>query len=155
MERAVSQAALKLRLDRQGDPEREKLKEFVADYLRQLRFSDPEVIETLALECLEWAAKRSSPDLQGILRRALEQAHRLLDRALAQALKLHLPEEAAAVSAAKAALLLACEPICADDLIKPSPAQEALALRLKAHLPLATPPEVPGAMPHQDLEFWL
>ncbi len=155
MEWAVIQAALKLRLDQQGDPEREELKQFVADYLRRLKFSDPEVIETLALECLEWAAKRSVSDLQGVVRRALEQAHRLLDRGLAQALELRLPEETTAVSAAKAALLLTREPICAEDLIRPSPEQGALALRLKAHLPLATPPEVPSAMPHQDLEFWL
>ncbi|MFN3919435.1 MAG: hypothetical protein ACK4JF_03985 [Methylohalobius sp.] len=151
----MTEAAVKLSLGRPLDPEIEQLKEHVAAYLKRLRFADPDLIEDLASECLDRASGRERWDLQRLLRRALEEAQRRLDLALAQGLGLRLPEDAAAVTAARAALLLTQDPVCADDLIRPSPERSALLARLKAHLPLAIPPEVPGAMPIQDLEFWV
>lgn len=148
------EAAVKLPLDQPDDPETERLKEQVRAYLKQLRFEDPELIDTLVLECLH-RVRRGRRDLAGLLRRALEEAQQRLDRALAQALNPHLPEDAALVIAARAALLLTSEPIRADDLIRPAPEREALLARLKAQLPVATPPEAASPMPAQDLKFWL
>lgn len=149
-----TEVALKLPLEPPPvDPVVEGLKEPVQAYLRRLRFKDPELIEALARECLLAASRRGSQNKQKLLRRALEEAQRRLDQALAQALDLY-PEDTASVTAARAALLLAREATDSDDLIRPAPGREGLLVKLKAHLPISVPPEAPSSMPVQSLEFW-
>ncbi len=150
------EVTVQLPLSEQVDPRIEHLKPHVQAYLRKLRFQDPELLEALTRECLRRAGLRTGrQDLESLLRRACEEAQRRLDRALAEALGLHLPREAALVAAARAALLITSAPVCADDLIRPSPRREELLASLKARLPVATPPEAPAPMPTQVLEFWL
>lgn len=141
-------------LEQPVEPESERLKRAVEAYLKRLRFQDPALIAQLASECLDRASRHGRWDLEGVLWRALEEAQHRLDRALAQAMGVRLPEDAAAVSAVKAALLLTQEPVCADDLVRLPERPDWLA-KLQARRPQATPPEAPGVMPAQDLEFWL
>lgn len=149
-----TEAAVQLPLDDRAELGAENLEQHVRAYLRKLRFQDPELIEVLTLECLHRARWRvGRQDLQESLHRAFEEAQRRLDQALACALDLRLPRDTALVAAARAALLLTQTPVCADDLIRPSPGRAALLASLKAQLPIATPPEVPASMPTQVLEF--
>ncbi len=150
-----NEAAVRLPLDDRADQETENLKQHVRAYLRKLRFQDLELVEALTMECLHRARWRVGQDPRKSLRRAFEEAQHRLDQALARALGLHLPKDAAMVAAAKAALLLTQAPVRADDLIRSSPERAALLASLKAKLPMATPPEAPASMPTQLLKFWV
>lgn len=150
-----AEAVARLPVDDRADQQAEDLKQHVRDYLRKLRFQDPELLEALTLECLHRARWRVGQDPEKSLRRAFKEAQRRLDQALACALGLHLPSDAAVVAAAKAALLLTQAPVCADDLLQSLPGRAALLASLKAQLPMATPPEAPAFMPTQVLEFWV
>jgi hypothetical protein len=130
--------------------------ETVRSYLRRLRFQDPVLIERLAAECVERARRRvSRHDPAELSRRAIEEAQRRLDQALARALGVNAGREPALIAAARAALLLADAGVTADEVYLTASANPALASRLSRHLPQAQPPEAPASMQPQKLRFFL
>lgn len=141
-------------VDDHPEPAAKSVEEQIQSYLCRLHFQDPEFIARLASDCLQHARRRVGRDDPGEwLRRALEEAQRRLDQALARALGLNLTREPAAVAGARAALLLGKAGIRADELFLAQPVDPATLATLEGARPLATPPEAPAAMPTQKLSF--
>lgn len=131
-------------------------KERLITYLHQLGVSEPALVETLAEECLHRARRRVAPGSQEeLLRRALEEAQRRFDHAVARALNMTGGKDFYPVAGARAALLLGCAAgVCGDHLFHSHEDQSELAARMRAVLPLATPPEANLAMPDQHISFF-
>ncbi|MDD2767492.1 MAG: hypothetical protein PHT19_02080 [Methylococcus sp.] len=130
--------------------------EIVKSYLRRLRFRDSVLIDRLAAECIERASRRvARHDSDELPRRAVEEAQRRLDQALARALGVNASREPAIVAGARAALLMGDIGVSADEFYLNSAVNPELAARLQARSPLAQPPEAPVAMPPQKLRFFL
>ncbi|QJD28908.1 hypothetical protein [Methylococcus geothermalis] len=130
--------------------------ETVKSYLQRLRFRDAALIERLAAECVERARRRvARHDSAELLRRAIEEAQRRLDQALARALGVNVSREPSLIAGARAALLLGDLGISADELYQNSAVNPELTSRLQRHYPVPQPPEAPGAMPRQKLRFFL
>jgi hypothetical protein len=133
-----------------------EIEETVKAYLRRLRFRDSVLIERLAAECVELARRRvAGHDPAELARRAVEEAQRRLDQALARALGVDASREPSLIAGARAALLLGDAGISADELYLNFAVNPELASRLQRHFPLAQPPEAPVAMPAQKLRFFL
>jgi hypothetical protein len=140
--------------DEHSEPAAKSVEEQIQSYLRRLHFQDPELVARLASDCLQHAQRRVGRNDPGEwLRRALEEAQRRLDQALARALELNLTREPAAVAGARAALLLGSAGIRADELFLAQPLDPVTLAALEASRPVATPPEAPAAMPTQKLSF--
>ncbi len=124
------------------------------EYLRRLGVKEPALLDALATECLSHARRRVAPGLNDeLLRRAIEEAQRRMDAALARVLDFNATRDLHALAGARAALLMCGEAPSTDFLFeKQEPDSERLS-RLKAKLPVATPPETPRAMAPQKLEF--
>ncbi len=132
-----------------------QVKARVAAYWRRLGLSDPALIEHLADECLFRARKRMGrgSDVE-LLMRALEEAQRRFDHALARAL--HLPPgDAHTIAAARAAVLLGGEWFHGDNLFRAGDPSPEFQGQLQAILPRSTPPEAHLAMAETPLDFWL
>jgi hypothetical protein len=130
--------------------------EAVKSYLRRLRFRNPALIDRLAAECVERARRRvARHDSAELSRRAIEEAQRQLDRALARALGVNASREPSLIAGARAALLLGDVGIGADELYLNSAVNPEFASRLQRHRPQAQPPEAPVAMEPQKLRFFL
>lgn len=126
------------------------------DYLRDLGMRDPALVNALALECLNHARRRVGPGLRDeLLRRAIEEVQRRMDVAVARWLGLNASRDAHTIAGARAALLM-CRKVPSTDFLfdHPEPDPEFVS-RLKAVLPMATPPESPRAMAPQKLDFFL
>lgn len=135
----------------------ERVRQRVAEYWRRLGLADPALVERLTEESLVRAGRRVGQRAaeQELLRRALEEAQRRFDHALARALRLPPSKDTQPVAAARAAFLLAQERPCADSLFQTTEPLPEIDAQLRAVLPCATPPEAPLAMSETPFRFWL
>ena len=133
----------------------EAVKTRLAAYLGRLGLRDPSLIEMLAEECLHRARRRAAPGSQEeLLRRALEEAQRRFDHAIALALNLTGSKDSHPVAGARAALLLGSDTsISSDSLFCRHEGVAEMASKLHAAAPIATPPESNLAMPDQQISF--
>jgi hypothetical protein len=128
----------------------------VSHYLQALGLIDHYLIQQLAEECLSHAKRRAADDTsEEFLRRALEEAQRRVDHALARALGLPPSRDPKPIAAARAAMLLARGAISVDALFLSPEASDEAASRIREALPRAMPPEEPLEMQPTPLRFWL
>jgi AcrR family transcriptional regulator len=128
----------------------------VAAYWRDLGLSDPALIESLTDDCLNRAWRRMGRGSEEeLLRRALEEAQRRFDHALARALRLPPARDPHPIAAARAALLLSENRLLADRLFQSGDPALDLGAQLQEILPRSTPPEAPLPMSEAPLRFWL
>ncbi len=128
----------------------------VEAYWRRLGVVDAALLERLTWDCLHRAKHRvGRSSEEELLLRALEEAQRRLDHALARALGLPPAVDAHALAAARAAFLLGDAGLGADNLFRSGDPSPEFQARLKALLPCSTPPEAPLSMPEAPLRFWL
>lgn len=133
-----------------------QVRERVMAYWRSLGLADPDLIEHLTRDCLHRATRKVGRGSdEELLRRALEEAQRRFDHALARALGLPPSGDHHPVAAARAAFLLAKERIPADRLFGPGEAVAEVGKQLQKILPRSTPPEAHLSMPEAPLRFWL
>jgi|GEM_PF-557244 len=145
-----------------GDPEpvpqswSPGIKERVVAYLQNLGLSRQDLIENLADDCLNRARRRVGRGAgDELLKRAVEEAQRRFDHALARAMRLSPSKDPHPIAAARAALLLMSSPSVDDALFgNPDPSSETGEM-LREILPRPTPPEDPVPMAEQPLRFWL
>lgn len=132
------------------------VKERVLDYLRSLGLSRQDLVEGLAEDCLNRARRRVGRGAaEELLKRAIEEAQRRFDHALARAMRLSPSKDPHPVAAARAALLLTGCPSASDALFGNPDSPSDAGEMLKDILPRATPPESPAPMAEQPLRFWL
>lgn len=131
------------------------IKQRLVAYLGQLGLREQGVVETLADECIHRAKRRAAPGAQDeLMRRALEEAQRRFDHAVARVLHLAGAKDLHLVAGARAAFLSgAVGAVCGDDLFNPHFDDKGVADRLRAVLPQPTPPESHLAMPDQHITF--
>jgi hypothetical protein len=132
------------------------IKERVVAYLQSLGLSRQDLIEDLADDCLNRARRRVGRGAgDELLKRAIEEAQRRFDHALARAMRLSPSKDPHPIAAARAAMLLSNGPSAGDTLFgNPEPPSETGEM-LKEILPRPTPPEDPVPMAEQPLRFWL
>ena len=127
----------------------------IAAYWKMLGLTDDDLIASLSGDCLRSArrlvGRASSVDL---LRRALEEAQRRFDHALATAAGLPPTYDPHPLAAARATLLLS-NGFAADCLFAHDDATRQLKERLDHSLPQPTPPEARVNMTPVPLRFWL
>lgn len=127
----------------------------IAEYWHSLGLTDTALIASLSEDCLAKArrlvGRGSSPHL---LRRALEEAQRRFDHALAAAIGLPPSNDPQPLAAARAALLLSKE-LTADCLFAHDEATRQLKERLAHALPQSAPPEARATMTPAPISFWL
>ena len=125
----------------------------VTAYFRQLGVKDEQLLESLSQECLHRAIRKLAPTVpqEELLRRALEEAQRRFDHALAHALNLPNPDFHSTASA-EAALLLGGD--SSDFLFSPKDEPAERIDRLNKALPYPTPPETPLGMEAQPISFF-
>lgn len=127
----------------------------VEAYWRQLGLTDPVLIESLSHDCLNRARRLiGRPDEGELLRRALEEAQRRFDHALANAMGMPPSNDPQPLAAARAALLLSPE-WSGDTLFRHDETTRQLADRLRPVLPVSVPPESHLTMKTEPLDFWL
>lgn len=138
------------------EPIVESVRRSLHDYLRVLGLRGEPLLNAFATECLQVARRRVGPGSgDELLRRAIEEAQRRFDTALAHRLGFSMTRDQHQIAGARAALLM-CRPCPSSDfLFESGEADPALLARLKACAPVATPPEVPRPMAPQKLEFFL
>lgn len=126
----------------------------VVAYLNRLAIRDQELVRRLAEACLQRASRRAAPGQhEELLRRALEEAQRRFDAALAQSLHLQGVKNQHALAAARAALLLGDGGTGSEGFMQ-DPEGKANELGfLAAVTPQATPPEEPQDMHEQPISF--
>ena len=130
--------------------------ERVVAYWRRLGLSDPALIDSLTEECLHRARRRMGRGSdEELLMRALEEAQRRFDHALARALHLPPSGDVHAIAAARAALLLESGGFCSDSLFRSGEPAPDVQSKLQAILPRSTPPEAHLPMSEAPLSFWL
>ncbi|MBP1148249.1 MULTISPECIES: hypothetical protein [Methylocaldum] len=132
------------------------IKERVVAYLQSLGLSRQDLIENLADDCLNRARRRVGRGAgDELLKRAIEEAQRRFDHALARAMRLSPSKDPHPIAAARAALLLTGCPSASDALFgNPDPPSETGEM-LREILPRPTPPEDSVPMAEQPLRFWL
>lgn len=129
--------------------------ERIAAYWRQLGLADESLIASLSTDCLASARRRVGRAAQADLpRRALEEAQRRFDHALATAVGLPPTNDPHPLAAARAALLLS-DGFPADSLFAHDDVTRHLKEQLDRALPQPTPPEAPLSMTPVPLSFWL
>lgn len=127
----------------------------VAHYWRVQGLTDPVLIASLSDDCLQQARRLvGRASAEQLLRRALEEAQRRFDHALANAMGLPPSNDPHPLAAARAALMLT-PGFSADCLFAHDEATRQLKDRLKGCLPRNTPPESPIDMKPATLDFWL
>lgn len=138
-----------------SDPDCAPVLARIAEYWESLGLTDAALIASLAEDCLAKAkrlvGRGSSPHL---LRRALEEAQRRFDHALAAAIGLPPSNDPQPLAAARAALLLSKE-LTPDCLFAHNEATRQLRERLAHALPQPTPPEARVTMTPAPISFWL
>lgn len=134
----------------------ESTRQALLDYLRDLHVKDAVLLNSLAADCLSHARRRVAPGFSGeLLRRAIEEAQRRVDSALARLLGLSATRDLHALAGARAALLLCAKDASTDFLFDQGTPDTDRLSRLKALLPKATPAESPRAMVPQKFDFFL
>lgn len=124
-------------------------------YWRQLGLKDPVLIGSLAHDCLHRARRLiGRPDDGELLRRALEEAQRRFDHALANAMGMPPSNDPQPLAAARAALLLSPE-WSGDTLFRHDETTRQLAESLRSVLPVSVPDESHLTMKTVPLDFWL
>lgn len=124
-------------------------------YWRELGLKDPILIESLSHDCLHRARRLiGRPDDGELLRRALEEAQRRFDHALANAMGMPPSNDPQPLAAARAALLLSPE-WSGDTLFRHDETTRQLAERLRSAIPVSVPPESHLTMKTVPLDFWL
>lgn len=132
------------------------IKERVIAYLQSLGLSRQDLVEGLAEDCLNRARRRVGRGaVEELLKRAIEEAQRRFDHALARAMRLSPSKDPHPVAAARAALLLTGCPLAADALFENPELPSETGEMLRDILPHSTPPEAPVSMAEQPLRFWL
>ena len=132
----------------------EQAGEHLVDYLRNLGVNDPSLVQSLAADCLSRARNRvSTGSVDDLLRRAIEEAQRHMDASVAKLLGLSPTRDAHKIAEARAALLFRATGQSTDFLFGAPDTEQARVPRLKASLPVPTPPEAPIAMPVQKIDF--
>ncbi len=131
------------------------LRKRVADYWRVLGLTNEELIASLSEDCLS-RARRLAGRASGaeLLRRALEEAQRRFDHALASAVGMPPSNDPHPLAAARAALLLIPD-FSSDCLFAHDDSTRQLNDKLQACLPQSTPEESPLAMAQASFRFWL
>lgn len=125
-------------------------------YWRHLGLTDPGLVERLGDECLHRAQRRVVKGAdEELLRRALEEAQRRFDHALARAAHLPPSNDHHPVAAARAAFLMAADRFSADALFDSTDPPPDFGPSLQEFLPHSTPPEARLVMPETPLRFWL
>lgn len=138
-----------------GNPSTARLTAQIEAYWRQLGLTDPVLIESLAHDCVHRARRLvGRPDEAELLRRALEDAQRRFDHALANAMGMPPSNDPQPLAAARAALLLSPE-WSGDTLFRHDETTRQLAERLRPALPVSVPPESHLQMKTMPLDFWL
>lgn len=125
----------------------------VRAYLQQLGIQEPQLLEKLTEDCLYRARRRLSPHAprDEILRRALEEGQRMLDRSIAHLLDLPI-NDVYAIARVRAALLFSGEPC--DFLFAAQQSTEGHLQNLLAKLPQHTPEESHLQMVEQPISFF-
>ncbi|HYE35060.1 hypothetical protein [Methylocaldum sp.] len=125
-------------------------------YLRSLGLSQQSLVDELADDCLNRAQRRVGRGAgDELLRRAVEEAQRRFDHALARTMRLSPSKDTHPIAAARAALLLTGSPLAGDALFgNPDQSPESGEM-LREILPRPTPPEDHISMAEQPLRFWL
>jgi hypothetical protein len=124
-------------------------------YWRELGLKDPILIESLSHDCLHRARRLiGRPDDGELLRRALEEAQRRFDHALANAMGMPPSNDPQPLAAARAALLLSPE-WSGDTLFRHDETTRQLAEQLRSAIPVSVPPESHLTMKTVPLDFWL
>lgn len=125
-----------------------------ADYWRALGLKDEVLIGSLSKDCLSRAqrlvGRASMAELQ---RRALEEALRRFDHALAAAVGMPPSNDPYPLAAARAALLLSSG-LSADSLFSHDDSTRELKGRISESIPQATPPECGMMMTPVPFSFW-
>lgn len=127
----------------------------IAEYWKRLGLTDEALIASLSEDCLSRArrlARRATPG--EVLRRALEDAQRRFDHALAAAMDLPPTNDPHPLAAARAALLLSAR-VSSGCLFAHNAATRELKIRLEQSLPQPTPPEARTTMTPVPFRFWL
>lgn len=124
-------------------------------YLGQLGLREPSLVATLADECVQRAKRRTAPGAEDeLMRRALEEAQRRFDHAVARVADLVAGKDFHTIAAARAAFLWGCAgDLSSDDLFRPHVDIKEFAGRLRPVLPQPVPPESNLQMPDQHITF--
>ena len=127
----------------------------VIAYLRKLGLRDQDLISHLGEACLHRASRRAAPGAHHeLLRRALEEAQRRFDHALALSLSLQGTKNQHALAAARAALLLGNTALESEKFLHAQGDMRGEAGSLLQATPQATPPESRLPMHEQEFSFF-
>lgn len=133
----------------------ERIRLSVRDYFRALGLTNAELIESLTHDCLAKARRRVGRDVEDeLLRRAIEEAQRRFDHALAAAAGVPPLNDPYPIARTRAAMLLSSSGHAADALFTHDASTRELGDRLKHGLPQPTPPEEHLNMVVAPLSFW-
>ncbi len=155
MTEAGQQTADQIALAGQAEGEAKVLLERIGAYWRTLGLTDEVLIASLSADCLSRARRLvGRPVPAELLRRAIEEAQRRFDHALATAIGLPPSNDPHPLAAARAALLLTPDR-AADRLFRHDETTRELKEQIMPHLPQSTPPEAPVSMVPVTLRFWL
>ena len=132
-----------------------ELREQIGHYWKMLGLTNEDLIASLTGDCLSRAKRLAGRASQAeLLRRALEEAQRRFDHALASAIGMPPSNDPHPLAAARAALLLTPD-LSADCLFAHDDSTRELKDRLLACLPRSTPEESPLPMTPVSFRFWL
>ena len=132
-----------------------RIKQRIADYWRRLGLTNQDLIDSLTHDSLSRARRLVARATEAVLlRRALEEAQRRFDHALASAMGMPPSNDPHPLAAARAALLLTPD-LTADCLFAHDDSTRQLRDRLQGLLPRSTPEESPMEMTPVSLRFWL
>jgi hypothetical protein len=155
MERSMSVATARTSWS-EHEPVIESVRSELCDYLRALGIRGEPLLSKFATECLQVARRRVGPGSgDELLRRAIEEAQRRFDAAIAHLLGLSVTRDQHQVAGARAALLMCGLASSSELLFEPGEADPDLIARLKNCAPVATPAEALRPMVPQKLEFFL
>lgn len=127
----------------------------VQNYFKALGLRNAELIESLSYDCLAKARRRVGRDVEDeLVRRAIEEAQRRFDHALAAAAGVPPLNDPYPIARTRAAMLLSSSGNDADALFTHDASTRELGDRLKNSLPQPTPPEEHLNMAVTPLKFW-
>jgi hypothetical protein len=133
----------------------DELRERVGHYWQMLGLTNQDLIASLTGDCLSKARRLAGRASEmELLRRALEEAQRRFDHALASAVGMPPSNDPHPLAAARAALLLTPD-LSADCLFAHDDSTRELKDRLLGCVPRSTPEESPVTMTPVSFRFWL
>jgi hypothetical protein len=138
-----------------GGVREDELKERIGHYWQMLGLTNQDLIASLTGDCLSKARRLAGRASEmELLRRALEEAQRRFDHALASAVGMPPSNDPHPLAAARAALLLTPD-LSADCLFAHDDSTRELKDRLLGCVPRSTPEESPVTMTPVSFRFWL